>query len=387
MVVHIVGGGLAGLSAAVSCLDAGLQIRLYESAPRLGGRCASWNDTELGGVIDNGTHAVVRGNRQTMGYLRRIGARDRLIESGLQMFDIASGRTFSPLSTLRFDDLAAALSLMLARPGTTADRVVGSRVSRDTFWEPLCTAVLNTPLEAADARLLGSTISRMVFSFTPWLAATSLADTYVRPAEHFIRARGGQIFLADAVTGLVRLADRITALTSREATHPVAVDDQVILALPPWAPLLENAGLAPVGLAPSPIVNAHYRVAMAARPRFVGLVGGAGQWLLHRGEIATVTVSAADTLIEQTDAAIAQRLWADVAEFLGADQMPAYRVIKERRATIRHTPESQSPRSLSIRVDANVVLAGDWTQPSMPCTIEAAIASGVTAARAVRTMS
>jgi len=382
MVVHIVGGGLSGLSAAIACLDAGLKIRLYEAAPRLGGRCASWIDAALGAEIDNGTHAVVAGNRHTMRYLRRIGARDRLVKGGLQMFETSSGRLFSPLSVLGFDDFTAGLSLLLARPGTTADRVVGNRSSRATFWEPLCTAVLNTPLAQADARLLGGTMRRMLLSFTPLLAARSLADTYVAPAETFIRARGGEVFLADAVSTLVRLGERITALASREATHPVAVDDQVILALPPWSPLLENTGLAPAGLESSPIVNAHYRVAEASTPRFVGLIGGTGQWLLHRGAIATVTVSAADELMERSDAEIAERLWEDIAQVLGLTTIPAYRVIKERRATLRHTPESQRQRRLSAP-QANLVLAGDWTQSALPCTIEAAIASGVAAAAVV----
>jgi hydroxysqualene dehydroxylase len=76
--VHVVGAGLAGLTAAAALADAGRSVILYEAAPHAGGRCRSYFDAELGCRIDNGNHLLLSGNRAALDYLDRIGARASL---------------------------------------------------------------------------------------------------------------------------------------------------------------------------------------------------------------------------------------------------------------------------------------------------------------------
>ena len=92
---HVVGAGLAGLAAAVVLAGAGRRVRLYEASGHAGGRCRSYFDAELGCRIDNGNHLLLTGNRSTLDYLERIGARGTLDgpeDAVFPFFDATTGR-------------------------------------------------------------------------------------------------------------------------------------------------------------------------------------------------------------------------------------------------------------------------------------------------------
>lgn len=103
---------------------------------------------------------------------------------------------------------------------------------------------------------------------------------------------------------------------------------------------------------------------------------------LARDDVLSVTVSAADRLAEMPGEDIARLLWQDIAGALGwSTACPPARVIKERRATLAHTPEVVRRRPGPVTKVAWLFLAGDWLAGRWPCTIEAAIASGLRATR------
>ena len=76
--VHIVGAGLAGLSAAVKLTSQGVRVSVHEATNQAGGRCRSYYDATLGTTIDNGNHLVLSGNHATLAFLDKIGSRDQL---------------------------------------------------------------------------------------------------------------------------------------------------------------------------------------------------------------------------------------------------------------------------------------------------------------------
>ena len=115
------------------------------------------------------------------------------------------------------------------------------------------------------------------------------------------------------------------------------------------------------------------------------MVGGTAQWLFVRGNLASVTISAAMALVEEPNTAIAERVSRDIATALdrAGSPMPKVRVIKEHRATFLASPEQNARRRPKAGTPfANLVLAGEWIDTGLPTTIEGAIRSGQAAAAA-----
>jgi hypothetical protein len=159
----------------------------------------------------------------------------------------------------------------------------------------------------------------------------------------------------------------------------------VVLAVPPWV----ATALLPDLTAPDAfeaILNIHFRVAAdPGEAGFVGLVGGTAEWVFVKPDHVSVTISAANRMVDRPAETIAAAVWPDVRTALGLEgEMPPYRVVKERRATFAATAVQERLRPGARTTLANLVLAGDWTATGLPATIEGAIRSGRNAAEALR---
>jgi hypothetical protein len=133
------------------------------------------------------------------------------------------------------------------------------------------------------------------------------------------------------------------------------------------------------------IVNAHYKIdPPAGLAPLIGVIGGLTQWLFAFPGRLSVTISAADHLIDAPREELAARIWREVAEIAGiAAPMPAWQIVREKRATFAATPEEDAKRPDAATAWTNMSLAGDWTRTGLPATIEGAIRSGGKAARAI----
>ena len=412
MTVHVVGAGLAGLAASVRLASRGQRVTLYEAAPQAGGRCRSYHDNTLGRVIDNGNHLMLSGNRSLFEYLGSIGADDSLVGPKDATFPFAdlrtgerwtlriAGRRWSallndPTRSIPGASLRSRLrSLRLAFAGkdaTVTDCLGETGALWERFWEPMATAVLNTPPDKASARLLLSTLresfSEGARSCRPMIARDSLAQSLVDPALALLTRQRADLFFGQRLR-LVDLGRRAEALQFTGLHVRLEPEDQVILALPPAQVTDLLQGL-PTPHGTHAIVNAHFLLPEPVRRMgeapMLGLVGGEAQWVFVRGEVASVTVSAADELAETAADGIATRLWRDVAKALEqpSDPLPPCRVIKEKRATFSQTPAALAERRPTRTRWPNLHLAGDWTDTGLPATIEGAIRSGHLAADAV----
>lgn len=403
---------MAGLAAAVELASEGHAVALHEAAGAAGGRCRSFFDSSLGCTIDNGNHLLLSGNRDTMRYLRTVGADDMLAGPASARFPFLDLRTgerwlLRPnagrlpwwiLDSRRrvpgtaFADYLAGLRLALAGRDRTVTDCVGGGVLFERFWEPLAVAVLNTPAELGAARLLRpvlrETFARGEAACRPRIARTGLSDTFVAPALGFLGRRGAVVRLNSRLRAIGRARGRAERLEFAGDTVALGERDSVVLAVPPAV----AADLLPGLDAPAesqPIVNAHFRLPEpAGLPDglpFLGLIGGAAQWLFARGAVASITISAANAHVDEPAEEIARRTWRDVAAALGRDPnvLPPCRVVKERRATFSQTPGNLKRRPGTRSRLANLYLAGDWTDTGLPATIEGAVRSGAMAARAV----
>lgn len=399
--VHVAGAGLAGLACALRLAEAGRRVIVYEAAPQAGGRCRSFHDAGLDRTLDNGSHLVLSGNRALLGLLERVGARDRLAGAGPAAFpfhDLASGQrwTLRPGGRWLFDparrvpgsrpgDYLRALALLTAgATATVADVLPPGGPLHARLWEPLVVSALNMPYERASARLfaavLRETLLRSEAACRPLFAAHGLSYAIVDPIVARLQALG---------VG-VRMNARVDAVdpagfSCGGARVDLGPADALVLALPSWevTRLLPEITVPPPGPA---IVNAHFRLDTPAPLPFLGLVGGTAEWLFARGDVLSVTVSAADRLAALPAADIATRLWRDAARALDLTPdgpPPPVRVVKERRATCDQSPDHAARRPPARTRHPAVFLAGDWTNTGLPATLEGAVRSGERAAAAV----
>jgi squalene-associated FAD-dependent desaturase len=406
--VHIIGAGLAGLAAAVQLAGAERRVRLYEAGRRAGGRCRSYFDAELGCRIDNGNHLLLAGNHAALTYLARIGAISSLEGPSAVVFpfiDVATGERWTlrlnrgivpwwilcddrRVPGTRARDYLAALRLRRAAPPATVSQILDPhQLLFRRLWEPLAVAALNTKVDQASAslfwRTLAETLGRGGAACRPLLPAVGLSETFVEPALARLRREGAEIRFGARLKALHFAAERVSELVFEAGSIRLGGCDSVILAVPAAIALRLVPELTVPDLY-SPIVNAHFRCDVASdAPLFVGIVGGAAEWIFRKPGVLSVTVSAADRIVDQTAPELCELLWRDVAAAyrLPAHPVPPARIVKERRATFLASPEQLQRRPRQTTMWRNLLLAGDYVDTGLPATIEGAIRSGFAAAR------
>jgi squalene-associated FAD-dependent desaturase len=437
--VVVVGGGFAGLTAALRLARAGRRVTLLERRPFLGGRAYSFTHAPTGDVLDNGPHAFMGAYTALSALCRDVGVPDAI---GFQprlhvpmahpiggMGAVAAppvpGPLQAPLALLRYGlvsrrdrvRLVAGAVRMVARRAGTLDGLtvadllaaVGqSAAARRRFWDPLVIATLNeVPERAAAAPLVavlrrgflaGARAARFGFARGP------LGDVFAAPVRAAIERAGGTVRTGAAVAALDLAGDRVCAVILRDGWRLAA--DAVVLAVPLSValPLLPAAlrGAQPFAslatASTSPIVSVHLWMptevevgAPAAGAPFVGLLDTQAQWLFDCGpsasggrRVATVT-SGARAWDDADDRTIADAVLADVRRTLPALRDVACtraHVVRERHATLSLTPAVERLRPGTTTAVPNLVLAGDWVQTGLPATIESAVVSGERAAAA-----
>ena len=403
---YVVGGGLAGLSAAVALAQKGRHVVLLEGAPQAGGRCRSYFDPVLDQVIDNGNHFVLSGNGAVMSYLDAIGGRAGLVgpeKSRTSFVDIHTDQrwTIAPdegaIPFWLFDesrrvpgtrpaDYLPLAKLLFAGP----DKRIGDMLSaKGPLWErllhPFFLGALNTEPETASAALAGAlvreTFAKGGHAYRIRVAHPSLVAAFVDPALAFLKARGADIRIGQRVRALTFDDGRLMALELPDATLTLSPADTVILAVPPWAAKELIPGL----VAPTEfrsIVNAHFKItAPPGLPPMLGVIGGLVQWIFPFEDRISITVSGADAIVDEDREKLAKLFWSDVAKVLHMpDVLPPWQIVKERRATFAATPAQAKLRPKPHTQWPNLLLAGDWTDTGLPATIEGAVRSGQKAA-------
>ncbi len=402
----MIGAGLAGLSCAVEARQRGVAVSLHEAAPHAGGRCRSFFDRRLNRMVDNGNHLLLSANTAVLDYCRLTGGDAALTEipAAFPFMDLSDGTRWTvrpgagrvpwwllaPGRRVPGAGLGAYVSL-LALPPHRSETVAG-RWGRNPLYrrliEPLSTAILNTEPEKASAallrRVLIETLGRGAGGCRPVLAPAGLGAALVDPALDWLRCAGVSLHTSDALTRIETSGGRVCALEFQKARLPLGPEDAVVLAVPPAVAHRLLPSVVPP-LDTRPILNAHFAIDAPDAPPLVGVVGGFAQWLFVRPGVVSVTVSQPGPAASSPVDVLAGALWTDVAAVLGlaGKEMPPCRIIKERRATLAHSPGQEILRPGPRTPFTNLWLAGDWTDTGLPCTLEGAVRSGRWAARKV----
>jgi squalene-associated FAD-dependent desaturase len=428
--VVVIGGGLAGITAALGLADAGIPTTLLERRPRLGGATTSFPHGDL--IVDNGQHVFLRCCTEYRALLRRLGVAGQVtLQRRLDVTVLAPGGV---RARLRRDPLPAPAHLTTALAGyrhltpaqrarvirgalalrrlDPADRSLDTRTLGDflaehgqtepirtDFWDLFATATLNLPaaqaslqpaakvfrtglLDAADAGDIG------------W-SAVPLGDLHGLAGLRALAAAG----VATRTHAVVRAVEpgRDGWLVHTEA-GPVRAD-AVVLAVPP----LDAARLLPPGAIPaperlpalgaSPIVNVHVIYDRPVLPvPLAAAVRSPVQWVFDRsrpaglrgGQYLAVSLSAADAWVDRPTGEIRSIFVPALAALLPRARSATVRelfVTRERRATFRQRVGSAALRPGPATTLPGLLLAGAWTDTGWPDTMESAVRSGQAAAR------
>jgi squalene-associated FAD-dependent desaturase len=404
--IHIIGAGLAGLSAAVDLTRRGETVVVHEATRFAGGRCRSYHDAAVGMMIDNGNHLLLSGNTSALGYLRTLGAEHRLVgppKAEFPFVDLQSHEEW----TLRFSngrlpfwifdparrvpgthaiDYLPIARLLWAGPDKSVAEVI--RFSGNVYERlvrPLLLAALNIDPAAGSARLAGAVIRETMAAggqaCRPLIARDGLSAVMIEPALAFLAEHNVAVRFGHQLHALRHAGSKVDALDFGADTIRLSPQDAVILAIPPYAASSIVPGLeTPTEF--RAIVNAHFRIEPPSdQPPILGLLNATTEWLFAFPGRLSVTISAADKLIDAPRESLAQKIWSEVAAVTGLPPtLPPWQIVRERRATFAATVEQDARRPDAKTASSNLFLAGDWTNTGLPATIESAIRSGHRAA-------
>lgn len=434
--VAVIGGGLAGITAALDCAEAGAEVTLVEVRRRLGG--AAYSVAREGLEVDNGQHVFLRGCTAYRALLSRLGS-DGLVEvqprlripvlsPGRPAYVLERGDAPAPLqltgALLRYPFLSparrlragrAALALMRLRPGEDEDLTLGAWLSRHgqdeqaiaALWDLIALPALNVPASRASLELGAFVFRRGLLASRDGgdigFHVGTLSEIIARPAARELARAGVSVRLGWRARELRRDAGplRVLGLGAAGEGEQELQADAVVLALPHLraAPLLEPLLGARAGrlraLGASPIVNLHVVYDReVCEHRFAAGVRTPVQYLFDRTAAAgappgcqylAVSLSGAEQEMRMTVAALRERYLPELERLLprarGA-RVEAFTVTREHAATFRAAPGVGALRPGPATGVPGLYLAGTWTDTGWPATLESAVLSGHAAARA-----
>lgn len=418
--VAVIGGGWAGIAAAVTATERGHQVTLFETARHLGGRARS---VPLDGVeVDNGQHILIGAYQGTLGLMRHVGVDPEAVlrRSPLELVDAhAKGLRLPPgpplLSFARgvwaqrdwpLPARAALLRTALAwlvrgfrcAPHLTVNDLTAQlpAVIRDELLDPLCVAALNTPADRASAQVFLRVLKDALFSGPGCadllLPRAGLSDLLPHAAQAWLQRHGATVQLQQRAMRLDRKGD--------EWELDGAVHDAVILACSATEAARLTAAVAPVwsaraaGMRYEPIVTVYLRAEQAHWPSpMVALHAGRqapAQYAFDLGQLGRApglfafVISGAASWAEQGQAACIEAVQRQaLAAFpSGTWTTPLQPVacLIEKRATFACTPQLDRPPT---DIAAGLWAAGDYVAGPYPATLEGAVRSGISAAQRV----
>lgn len=408
-ITHIIGAGLAGLSAATRLAAEGRKVVVYEAAGLAGGRCRSYHDETFGAVIDNGNHLLLSGNTSALAYLQRIDTHHIFNTFRNPVFYFADDQSKErwtlqlnqgriPFWILnrnkrvpgtRITDYFSVKRLLNARPEQTVTSLLNPQTLLfQRLWHPVLLAALNTELTEASAQLAGAVLRDTLLeggnACIP-IVTEGLSSAFIDPALTYLSQRDVPVQCNHRVRNICFEDGKAATLEFMEGDAvQLSASDTIVCATPPWvaASLLPDIRVPDAYRA---ILNVHFRITPPpSLPAILGIIHATSEWLFAFPDRISVTVSNADRLMSEDRDVLAQQIWNEIAGITGlANTLPPWQIVKEKRATFAATPEQDARRPGSLTKWPNIYLAGDYVQTGLPATIESAVRSGEKAAEYV----
>lgn len=435
--VLVIGGGLAGLSAAVQLSSHGFSVTLIEQKQRLGGRTYSFSHAETGDEVDNGQHLMMGCYHATLKYLELIGKNGTVeIQKNLSIVFRNEGRPSSILHTsslpapfnvlsglLRLQSLSFADRLALLRVGiqliirnpdtdpylcsvTVAQWLQDLKqpeTNKKYLWDIIAIGALNDSTERISAALFVKVLKSAFFgsrkNSSMVIPKKGLTPVLVDGAADMIVKKGGRILLNTSIRRIEQQNDTITSveLENGETIRPKAVISAVpYFDLPKIFPDPALIGLSGLDrFISSPIITIHLWLdAHFMSEQFAALLDSPIHWVFNKSKIygkeheglmyLALVVSGAHDLVEKEKEELTELAYRELKRFYPAAAVAKVihsLVIKEKRATFSPTVGMEQFRPSHTTSVKNLFLAGDWTDTQLPATIEGAVQSGFDCAK------
>ncbi|MFA4922643.1 MAG: hydroxysqualene dehydroxylase HpnE [Ignavibacteriaceae bacterium] len=443
----IVGGGLAGLSSAVSLAKQNINVHLIEASPKFGGRAYSFVDENSGNEIDNGQHLLLGCYYETIKFIRLIGAENlfhfqkrleiNFVDKNKNEYQLRSknlpypfGLLFGLLNynALTLFDKIKIISLITKLPFVNSEKYFDLSVEAwlreqnqnrnciKSFWEIIVIGALNSQLKDASAKMFidilkviflnGSEASAMI------IPKEGLSKAFVEPAVDFLQVQKNELSLSEKLLEIS--VDQNKAVSVVTDKGRLIDFDALILAVPSFAlnkikrkkpipnpsqregnsdsPLWGGRGAfggkeGGFDLSYSSILTFHLWLKLnKLKKPFYAFLDSRLHWVFNHGNYITTVTSSADDLIDKSREELFSIVSTELQKYLNIkrEDISDYKIIKEKRATFIPNKENLMKRPSVKTKMGNVFLAGDWTNTGLPATIEGAIKSGNTAAAEVQ---
>jgi squalene-associated FAD-dependent desaturase len=431
--VAVVGGGLAGLSAACALAESGLQVTLFERRPYLGGRASSYQHPSTGEVVDNCQHVLLGCCTNLVEFYQRLGVEDKIrwydrmtfLEPGGRASVISPSFWPAPLHTapafLRAaclnlpDKLAIAAAMAALTPMMPEDKGESflhwlrrhgqTERAIERFWKTVLVSALNEDVDRVSVPCAAQ-VMRESFLKSPGagrmgVPTVPLTELY-NAAGDYVTERGGSVrYRASVESFRAEFAGVKLLQEGVESNFDFAVlavpFDVLSRMLPPTSagdPLRQTLAR----FETSPITGVHlWFDRQITDLEHAVLLDRTIQWMFHKskllgrengshGSYVELVISSSKALVEKSRAEIIDLAVAELGEFFPEVRnatLVKSTVIKEVHATYSPRPGVDDIRPRPETVWPRIFLAGDWTATGWPATMEGAVRSGYLAAQCV----
>jgi squalene-associated FAD-dependent desaturase len=422
----IIGGGYAGMAAAVTLAARGIPVTVFESAQQFGGRARGVLHKNT--TLDNGQHLLLGCYHETLRMIEKVGGNIEkdFLRLPLQLhlhgeFSLKASCLPAPLHLLAgllnahglsWGERLNAVRFMLklrhinftlpspATKGNGSDTTVAELLAQhqqnttliQKLWEPLCIAALNTPIHKASAQVLlnvlRDALNQSRADSDMLLPRIDFTALFPQRAANYVEQHGGKVHIACGVEALRPLEDGMEITTAQGASqfsHVICAAPPVVAArlLRPIAALeTVVAQIETLTYQPIYTVYLQYPAHITLPHPMLGLHQRYSQWLFDKGRIAgqhgllAAVISAEGIHQELSQEELAKKVIAELREEFGIAPQPTwFKVIAEKRATFCCVPNLQRPSQQTPL--PHLLLAGDYTAGDYPATLEGAVLSGI----------
>lgn len=411
--IVIIGGGLAGLSAAVNLLEKGHSVEIFEATKSLGGRAKSFFYSNQSQYVDNGQHLLMGCYDYTLEFVNKIGADDNFdFQKTLSVVFIDENgknhplRAFTKLYPInlmvgvlnysflnlkeKFHLVKFVVTLFYTNPDKLKNISVLDWLKKkkqnkniiDGLWHLLAISALNTNLNVIPAKSFAVILKQMFLrnnkSSTIVIPKKSLSESIIFPAEKHIKKIGGIINTSERIIGIENTdSKQIKVKTSKKN---IITCDYIISAVTPnvLAKIINNDSLNEFEYSPIISVNIWLKENIFTE-KFYGFINSDVHWLFNHGKFISLVISGADKFVDMSNEEILLLCNKEIKKYF-----PAYsestildsKIVKEKKATINPNFRIEELREKTNIDYNNLYICGDWTNTGLPATIESAVKSG-----------